>query len=68
MEAYDTQMHLITPDTRQIWLDEFESDPKKFDQKFIKINNVEELRRLLANKIYGTKPHLPKGHWEKPLL
>ena len=31
MEAYDTQMNLITPDTRQIWLDEFENDPKKYD-------------------------------------
>ena len=23
---------------------------------------------MLANKIYGTKQHLPKGHWQEPML
>jgi len=31
MQAYDTQMQLITPDMRQIWLEQFKNDPKKFD-------------------------------------
>lgn len=53
---------------RQIWLDEFTEDPKKFDRRFIKINNMEQLRRMLSRKIYGTKKYLELGDWEAPIL
>ena len=29
---------------------------------------MEELRRVLANQLYGTKPHLKKGEWETPIV
>ena len=55
MEAYDLQLQLITPDMRKIWVDEFQNDPKSTDRSFIKVNNIEQLRRLFSNTIYGTK-------------
>ena len=66
--AYDLQMQLITPHMRNIWQDEFAKDPKKFEHKFIKLENVAQLRRLLANSLYGTRQHLPKGSWEAPFV
>ena len=55
MEAYDLQMQLITPDMRKIWADEFQNDPKSTDRSFIKVNNIEQLRRLFSNTIYGRR-------------
>ena len=68
VEAYDLQMELITPNMRHLWLQQWKEDPKRFDQKFIKVNNVSELRRLLATQLYGTKTHMQLGTWEAPLL
>ena len=68
MEAYDTQMELIRPNMRHIWLQEQQKDQRKFDQRFIKVHNLEELRRLLARELYGTKPHLSRSDWEVPFL
>ena len=32
------------------------------------MHNIEELRRLLAKELYGTKTYLKKGEWEVPFL
>ena len=53
---------------RQIWLDEFNENPKKSDWRFIKVHDIEQLRRLLSTKFYGTKNHLKFGDWEAPFL
>lgn len=68
LAAYDLQMELIAPDMRTLWMMEYKNDRKRFDQRFIQIDNIQQLRRLLANKHYGTKPHLPKEKWEAPML
>ena len=32
------------------------------------MHSLEELRRLLAQELYGTKQYLKKGEWEVPFL
>ena len=52
---------------RYLWAEELKSDKRKLDEKFVKVNSIQQLRRLLAGELYGTKTYLHKGTWEAPI-
>lgn len=67
-EAYNLQMDLVSPNVRQIWLKEFDEDPMSKEQTFIKVRNIDELRRLFAKTAYATQLADKEGHSEALFL
>ena len=68
LSDHDVALQLIHPSMRHQWQLESQKDPKASDSKFIKFNSMEELRRILAKRTYGTKTYLNKKDWERPFL
>ena len=60
-------MDMITPDMHQKWLRDLKNDKASFNQEFIQIKNIDELRRVVARQTYGTKPY-KRGEQEAPFL